>query len=499
MFKLLRKLNRKKLIVLGITSVILLIIAVIGFTYGYYSSFVRKVNQSNKITVTSGKSQITYIASLTEEDSIEKIKPGFTSVDYFAVQNTGTANAMYFIYLENVINSFISTEDITYSLYRTKGTDNINFDFIDIDTLDYTTWELLINNEIYPTTDGLLKETKETIEQRNEYYIYAIVINYKYRLDKDQSIDSDHIFGGHIKLIPTDQINTDNAYEKGTLAYEVINNSILNLNGTKYNAKSILNLEDNSSSEPLLSVEEDDYGISYYYRGNVIDNFINFNNMCWKIIRIEGDGSIKLSLYDTNICSETNKDNNSPLIKNDDIIIEKNYLEEIKIELNNWYNKYNFNLLENKLKLDKWCTINTEYKYDDTTNNLIDNLDIYTMTNKDDENNYSYNYYTKKSILSNNRTLKCGEFNNTYDSYIGLLNIEEILYNSSKLINQNYNVATLTLSSFHSKDNSDYLYTYSLEEIPISKPVAINPVITLISGTKYLKGNGTINSAYEVQ
>jgi hypothetical protein len=39
---------------------------------------------------------------------------------------------------------------------------------------------------------------------------------------------------------------------------------------------------------------EDNYGMSYYFRGSVQDNYVLFNNMCFRIVRIEGDGSVKL-------------------------------------------------------------------------------------------------------------------------------------------------------------------------------------------------------------
>ncbi len=47
----------------------------------------------------------------------------------------------------------------------------------------------------------------------------------------------------------------------------------------------------------------DDYGTSYYYRGNVINNYVMFGtneqgqDMYWRIIRINGDGSIRM-IYD---------------------------------------------------------------------------------------------------------------------------------------------------------------------------------------------------------
>ena len=41
----------------------------------------------------------------------------------------------------------------------------------------------------------------------------------------------------------------------------------------------------------------DDYGTSYYYRGNVTNNYVKFGDYYWRIIRINGDGTIRI-IYD---------------------------------------------------------------------------------------------------------------------------------------------------------------------------------------------------------
>ena len=38
----------------------------------------------------------------------------------------------------------------------------------------------------------------------------------------------------------------------------------------------------------------DDYGTSYYYRGNVDNNYVKFAGFYWRIIRLNGDGSIRM-------------------------------------------------------------------------------------------------------------------------------------------------------------------------------------------------------------
>ena len=67
-----------------------------------------------------------------------------------------------------------------------------------------------------------------------------------------------------------------------------------------------------NTTEALLASTEDDYGTSYYFRGAVKNNYIQFANKCWRIVRINGDGSVKLVLYNDNTsnasspCSSSN-------------------------------------------------------------------------------------------------------------------------------------------------------------------------------------------------
>ena len=42
---------------------------------------------------------------------------------------------------------------------------------------------------------------------------------------------------------------------------------------------------------------EDDYGTSYYYRGAVTNNYVKFAGFYWRIIRVNGDGSLRI-IYD---------------------------------------------------------------------------------------------------------------------------------------------------------------------------------------------------------
>ena len=61
-----------------------------------------------------------------------------------------------------------------------------------------------------------------------------------------------------------------------------------------------------TASEALLASTEDDYGTSYYFRGAVTNNYVEFANKCWRIVRVGGDGSVKLILHNDNTAKAAN-------------------------------------------------------------------------------------------------------------------------------------------------------------------------------------------------
>ena len=61
-----------------------------------------------------------------------------------------------------------------------------------------------------------------------------------------------------------------------------------------------------NTTEAELASTEDDYGTSYYFRGAVKNNYVEFANKCWRIVRIVGDGSVKLVLHNDNTAGTAN-------------------------------------------------------------------------------------------------------------------------------------------------------------------------------------------------
>ena len=66
-----------------------------------------------------------------------------------------------------------------------------------------------------------------------------------------------------------------------------------------------------NTTEAILASTEDDYGTSYYFRGAVTNNYVQFANKCWRIVRVGGDGSVKLILHNDNTAGAANPCNSA--------------------------------------------------------------------------------------------------------------------------------------------------------------------------------------------
>ena len=123
-----------------------------------------------------------------------------------------------------------------------------------------------------------------------------------------QDADKNKIFGAKIE-ITTDEIEEENTIAAPTGWNEAATGTLLaaiKRDNTVTKPLTVPGKEISAGTEALLASTEDDYGTSYYFRGAVTNNFVEYANMCWRIVRITGDGSIKMILYNYNGLNSTN-------------------------------------------------------------------------------------------------------------------------------------------------------------------------------------------------
>jgi len=115
-----------------------------------------------------------------------------------------------------------------------------------------------------------------------------------FKKKEDGTLDTVSLFNSSILARAKDTSITDQS--KTVLDEEFDSSNIISISG---------------ENERKLIKAEDDYGTSYVFRGAVKDNYVNFAGFRWRIVRINGDGSIRLILDGTldTTCVEYNTDN----------------------------------------------------------------------------------------------------------------------------------------------------------------------------------------------
>lgn len=237
-----------------------------------------------------------------------------------------------------------------------------------------------------------------------------------------------------------------------------------------------------NNEDTALNSIEDNYGTSYYYKGNVIDNYINFNDMCFRIVRILGNGNIKLILEDTNNTCE----NLSETINNT-YETDKLFFDDFNSD-----NLYNFKNItdDNKLYLanESWNNLTTkDIKYN-SLDEILTESDLEACTKN---NTCEYNYNLNK--------IEDLKFENPINSIFGSLSYKEvkIIGDNSYLNNNKFNL--IELSNY--KNNIDYRYIYENNKLTtelVSTKYNYRPSIVLNSNIT-VTGNGTISNPYIIK
>ena len=300
-----------------------------------------------------------------------------------------------------------------------------------------------------------------------------------------------------------------------------------------------------NTTEALLASTEDDYGTSYYFRGAVKNNYVQFANKCWRIVRITGDGSVKLVLHNDNTsgssspCSSKNNNDEAAFARysgssytsvfnsnyNDNAYIGFMYgatgardyasthantnKSTILTNLETWYTN-NLSSYESKLADTIWCndksTVSGGLGYGtNTTNygayNRLASTKQPTLKCPNDNNGGKLSKFTVDDTKNGNGNL-------TYK--IGLLTADEIAfagsiaytYNRSTYLQENTGTTwwwSLSPDFFGGSGalvwnvDSGRLYVNYVDSY-----YGLRPVISLISSTN-VTGDGTSENPYVVE
>lgn len=291
--------------------------------------------------------------------------------------------------------------------------------------------------------------------------------------------------------------------------------------------------------ERTLSKIKDDYGDSYYYRGNVNDNYVNYAGMCFRIVRINGDGSTKLILDDAHsTCNGNNYTGNYIYDSyngityqgSEDIDEAVNY-KDFQFFPTYRYSTGNAEYLSNKLKhfqnqkLNKIIPGNNDKNYLDYLKYgdwcYADYLDIDTDRNtklditelKCSTINIKQNYFDKDTKMfigtllaeevalsgatdstSKNKkyTYLVNPFSKSYEK-VGKT-ATWITFTPSYMSERWSNIYTVDVSGYIGEDYLSHFYGNNYSAIKSN----YRPAINLIRDIKISRGNGTRMNPYEI-
>ena len=309
--------------------------------------------------------------------------------------------------------------------------------------------------------------------------------------------------------------------------------------------------EISTATEKVLASSSDDYGTTFYFRGAVENNFVLFANMCWRVVRITGDGSIKLVLYNRNDngvlnpCNETGTDlafakydgTNMTSIFNKEVgnasfgfmygtTGASTYADEhmnkndstILTNLKTWYD-LKLRSYNDKLADTIWCndkSITSGLGYGSNTTNYsalkrISTPSLICPTVNISSVDKNLSKFTSNDLINGNGKLKGSNGVGTLEYKIGLLTADELLFSgaSNAVANSTFYLITNSGKDFWTLSPSNYIsgtaanafcfYNKILNnDCYLETKKYIRPAISLLSTIEIISGNGTNLVPYKI-
>ena len=271
--KNIKKINKLSMYLL-VTTVVL---SIFSFTYAYFTANVEGAEETTTITTTGGTMNIVYNggANINLTDIYPK-EESWETKTFTVTGNNTTGQDMFYNISLNIVSNTFSSGTLKYKLNSTNtdGNGTIIPTTIIMEDIPTSTNEIFLGNGSFiGVTSG------------NKVHTYSLEIYFP-----DTGLPQNENQGKQI-----------NAYVKTEEGIKPLplRNMILDLYGSETNitTASIATFSNiNSGTDNLMYSMLDDYGTSYYYRGakNYVNNNLIFADHQWKIVRINGDGSIRI-------------------------------------------------------------------------------------------------------------------------------------------------------------------------------------------------------------
>ena len=503
---------------------ILVAIIFIGATYAFFTAGMSSEN-STTIRADAGTMKITYDGGANINLAGIYPKNDVWSTKTITVTGNNTTDAEMYYKLTLVVdsNTFKTDDPLQYELVSTNTSTNGKI----IPNISKTN----ITGTSIELGSGHFKKAN------NAKHTYLLKIYYP-KKSTSQNANQGAAFSAHVEITSA---KAPTAPTVSNLAEAIrANNEVQTPLTTPGAAIS-------TADEALLASAEDDNGTSYYFRGAVKNNYVEFANKCWRIVRISGDGSVKLILHNdnkagvANPCDAANNSASAAFARysgtthksafntsvNDNAYVGFKYgtpgsstyaathantnKSTILTNLETWYNN-NLTAYESVIDNSVWCN--------DKTNVTDTSYDPWRMTPNGLGYAKNVTYYgaTQRLISTSGSTggtgpsLKCNGELSKINSKIGLITADELafagyaagLQNSTTYLQEN---ATDTYWWSLSPDGFDGVGAYvwrvdggnsNFVSSNVNIAVGVRPSISLKPSTN-VTGNGTSENPYIVK
>lgn len=109
--------SRRSKIIVSVAGIFIILLALIGITYGYFLTRVTGNTKENSILITTANLELVYGDGTTELLTKENIMPNtIVATKDFTVTNTGDSTITYEVYLENIFNNFENWRDVELTI-----------------------------------------------------------------------------------------------------------------------------------------------------------------------------------------------------------------------------------------------------------------------------------------------------------------------------------------------------------------------------------------------
>lgn len=307
--------------ILTITTSIFLLIVVIGISYAAftYSGVGQKTN-----TITTGAITMSY----TESSNTISMNNALPTTDTTGKTRKNTGE--YFDF--TVKSSIAGNTDINYEIAAKEETgntfsgSNIKYYLTTVDSAGKET-EVMAPRIYYEEPSGNVYTGRPSdmmslfvgnLNQQGD-----TTINYRLRLWVDENYNPQNDNGGLTYKVRVnvygqtsdtvaqaeDTYCKDNGFTTLSDCMLVMNNHEASVESAKTAIKAkgtpdFSKIAPNDTETDGLYMAEDDEGESYYYRGAVKNNYVSFAGFTWRIIRRNGDGSVRM-IYSGKSTSDT--------------------------------------------------------------------------------------------------------------------------------------------------------------------------------------------------